>query len=103
MQKLLAFCSAKSGHIFAYNTYENTFCHELTTTLVFNDQGPVVQGMVSIASSLRGQLVKCFTTLIPNTLIFFVEKMREAFARKTFSHFFNRKILAYFRYQHLKF
>ena len=26
-------------------------------------QGPVVQSMVSLTSSLRGQLVKCFTTL----------------------------------------
>ena len=41
-------------------------------------QGPVVQSIVSLTSSLRGQLVKCFMTLLPNTLIFFVEKMREA-------------------------
>ena len=27
------------------------------------DQGPVVQSVVSLTSSLRGQLVKCFTTL----------------------------------------
>ena len=27
------------------------------------DQGPVVQSVVSLASSLRGQLVKCFTAL----------------------------------------
>ena len=26
-------------------------------------QGPVVQSIVSLTSSLRGQLVKCFTTL----------------------------------------
>ena len=26
------------------------------------EQGPVVQSMVSLTSSLRGQLVKCFTT-----------------------------------------
>ena len=43
-------------------------------------QGPVVQSIVSLTSSLRGHLVKCFTTLQPNTLIFFVEKTREAFA-----------------------
>ena len=42
--------------------------------------GPVVQSIVSLTSSLRGQLVKCFMTLLPNTLKFFVEKMREAFA-----------------------
>ena len=27
------------------------------------DQGPVVQSIVSLTSSLRGQLVKCFMTL----------------------------------------
>ena len=42
----------------------------------FNRQGPVVQSIVSLTSSLRGQLVKCFTTLYPNT----------------FSHFFNKNI-----------
>ena len=53
--------------------------------------GPVVQSIVRVTSSLRGQLVKCFTTSFPNTLIYFVEKMREAIARKSFSHFFNKK------------
>ena len=57
--------------------------------------GPVVQSTVSLTSSLRGQLVKGFTTLFPNTLIFFVEKMREAFA---ISDFFQQKILVNFRY-----
>ena len=33
------------------------------------NQGPVVQSMVRLTSLLRGQLVKCFTTLLPNTLI----------------------------------
>ena len=28
-----------------------------------NHQGPVVQSIVSLTSSLRGQLIKCFTTL----------------------------------------
>ena len=41
---------------------------------------------------LRGQLVKCFMTLQPNTLIFFVEKMRKA------SHMFQQKIFVFFRY-----
>ena len=29
--------------------------------------GPVVQSIVSLMSLLRGQLFKCFTTLLPNT------------------------------------
>ena len=67
------------------------------------NQGPVVQSIVSLTSSLRGQLVKCFKTLLPNTLIFFVEKMREAFALQKLLTFFQQKILANLRYLHLKF
>ena len=40
--------------------------------------GPVVQNIVSLTSSLRGQLVKCLTTFLTNKLIFFVGKMRKA-------------------------
>ena len=54
--------------------------------------GPVVQSIVS------GQLVKCFTTLLLNTLIFFVENMRETFCTAKASHIFSAKILAHFRY-----
>ena len=65
-------------------------------------QGPVVQSIVSLTSSLRGQLVKCFikcfTTLLLNTLIFFVEKMREAFALQKLLTLFQQKILAKSRY-----
>ena len=43
------------------------FCFELHLT-----PGPT--------SLLRGQLVKCSTTSYPNTLMFFVEKKRVAFA-----------------------
>ena len=60
--------------------------------------GPVVQSIISLTSSLRGQL--CFTTLYPNTLIFFVEKIREAFAWQKLLTFFHqkKKKMAYFRY-----
>ena len=51
-------------------------------------QGPVVQSIVSLTSSLRGQLLKVFMTLLPNPLIFFVEKMREAFALQKLLTFF---------------
>ena len=53
------------------------------------NQGPVVQSIVSLMNSLRGQLVKCFMTLLPNTHIFFVEKMREAFALQKLLTFFS--------------
>ena len=42
--------------------------------------------------------MKCFTTLLLNTLIFFVEKMREAYAMQNLLTFFQQKILAYIRY-----
>ena len=35
--------------------------------------GPVVQSIDRLTSSLRGQLAKCFMTLLPNTMTFFVE------------------------------
>ena len=65
---------------------------------ILNDQGPGVKAIVRLTSSLRGQLIKRFSTLLPNTPIFFVEKMREAFALQKASHNFPIKILAYFRY-----
>ena len=87
MQKLLSTFSTKTFSIFSYKVIKH-----LTA------QGPVVQSMVSLTSSLRGQLVKCFTTLLLNTLIFFVEKMREAFAQQKLHTFLQEKILVSFRY-----
>ena len=57
--------------------------------------GPVVQGIVSLTSSLKGQLVKCFTTKLLNTLILFVEKIGEAFALQKLLTFFNKNISVY--------
>ena len=45
-----------------------------TGSALFAEMGPVVQNIVSLTSSLRGQLVKCFTTSLPNTLIFLLRK-----------------------------
>ena len=71
----------------------NNFCD-----ILFASQGPVVQSIVSLTSSLKGQLIKCFTTLYPNISIVFVELMREAFALQKLLTFFQQKILAIFRY-----
>ena len=78
----------------------NKFCDFL-----FNSLGPVVQSIVTLTSSLSGQLVKCFTTLSLNILIFFVEKNERSFciALQKLLTFFQQKILAYLRYIHLKF
>ena len=43
--------------------------------------GPVVQSIISLTSLLRGQLDKCFTTLLPNI---FVEKNIGIFEILTF-------------------
>ena len=51
--------------------------------------GLVVQSIVSLTSCLRGHLLKCFTILLPNTLKFFVEKMKELLHCKSISHFFD--------------
>ena len=56
--------------------------------------GPVVQSIVSLTGSLIGQLVKYVMTLLLNTLKFFVEKMREAFALQMLLTIFQQKILA---------
>ena len=61
---------------------------------------PVVQSIFSLTSSLTGQLVKYFMTLLLNTLIFFLKK---AFALEKLLTFFQKKILEQFRYQGLKF
>ena len=63
--------------------------HSTNTTAL----GPVIQSIVSLTTSLRGQLVKYFTTSEPNTLKFFVEKVTEAFAL----HVFQQRIITYFR------
>ena len=52
-------------------------CRELFIFLIM-DLGPDVQSIISLTCSLRGHLIKCFATSLPNTLKFFVEKMKEA-------------------------
>ena len=38
-------------------------CPKIYVSCLYVDQVPVVQGIVSLTSSLRGHLVKCFMTL----------------------------------------
>ena len=49
--------------------------------------GPFVQSIVSLTSSLRGQLIQCFMTLF-YTDIFFVEKNARGFCNAKASHIF---------------
>ena len=48
----------KDFYFFAYGVF-----YPLFQKLESNDQGLVVHSTLSLTSSLRGQLVKCFTTL----------------------------------------
>ena len=62
--------------------------------LLVRDQGQVVQSIVSLTNPFRGQLIKCFTALFPNILIFFVGKMREALQK--LHTFFQQKNIGIF-------
>ena len=53
-------------------------------------QGPVVQSIISLMSLLRNQLVKCFTTLLPNKLKFLLKKCEKLLQCKSFSLLFNK-------------
>ena len=58
---------------------QTTLCLFGYKTKIFLFQNNPIQdrSIFLLTSSLKGQLDKCFTTLQPKTLIFFVEKMRE--------------------------
>ena len=63
---------------------------------MYNYLGPVVESIVSLTSLLRGQLVKCFTTLLPNILKFFVEKNVRSFCTAKASQNFLTKNISIF-------
>ena len=60
-------------------------------TQTFYNLGPVVQSIVSLTSSLRGQLVKYYTILLPNIMIFLLKKCEKLLQFKSFSNVFNKK------------
>ena len=67
------------------------------------DQGPVVQSVVSLTTSLRVISLTALVDSIYNILIFFAEKMWVAFALQKLLTFFQQKITAYLRITRLKF
>ena len=67
------------------------------------DQGPVVQSVVSLTSSLRVISLTVLADSIYNILIFFAEKMWVAFALQKLLTFFQQKISAYLRITRFKF
>ena len=54
-----------------------------------NDQGPVVQSIVSLTTSFRRQLVKYMWTTLSNILLFLLEKCENHF------HNFLQKLVMY--------
>ena len=68
-----------------------------------NEQGPVVQSVVSLTSSLRVISLTILADSIHNILIFFAEKMWVAFALQKLLTFFQHKISAYLRITWCKF
>ena len=66
-------------------------------------QGPVVQSVVSLTSSLRVISLTVLADSIHNILIFFAEKMWVAFAMQKLLTFFQQKISAYLCITRLKF
>ena len=63
----------------------------------FISQGPVVQSVVSLTSSLRVISLTVLADSIYNILIFFAEKMSVAFALQKLLTFFQQKISEYLR------
>ena len=72
-------------------------------SLYFFTQGPAVQSIVSLMSSLRVISLTVLAVSIYNIMIFFAEKMWVAFAIQKLLTFFQQKILAYTRITWSKF
>ena len=84
-------CKQLVVHVYEiYANWETTTFSFLKKFLLISiiNMGPVTQSIFSLTSSLRGQLVKYFTTLQPNTLICLVDKKE-----RSFSYFFQQKCL----------
>ena len=65
-------------------------------------QGPVVQSIVSLTSSLRGQLVKCFYDFITKSTDIFCCKNERGFCNAKASHIFSTKNIGKFQILTLK-
>ena len=64
----------------------------VTIYLTSRVQGPVVQSIVSLTSSLRGHLVKCLPLYNQKRWNFWLKKWEKLLHSKSFSHFFNKNI-----------
>ena len=65
--------------------------------------GPVVQSVVSLTSSLVVKMLTVLVSTIPNSPVFFSEKMCVAFANTNATHIFSAKLSVYMLYLMIKF
>ena len=91
----------KLEHVSSGNSvyYENAY----DTHYKHSHQGPVVQSVVSLTSSLRVISLTVLANSMYNILIFFAEKMWVAFALQKLLTFFQQKNSAYLRITRCKF
>ena len=93
--------------LLSYSTVSFIRCTVYLELCVLNQttikQGPVVQSVVSLTSSLRVISLTVLADSIYNILIFFAEKMWVAFALQKLLTFFQQKISAYLRITRCKF
>ena len=80
-----------------------TYISDYHIPLNYAQQGPVVQSVVSLTSSLRVISLTVLADSMYIILIFFAEKMWVAFALQKLLTFFQQKILAYLRITRCKF
>ena len=92
LQRCQAFNKA-NYHLIISQSVVAVFLYWVTKLESGNNQGPVVQSVVSLTSSLRVISLTILADSIYNILIFFAEKMRVAFTLhcKSYSHFFSKK------------
>ena len=81
----------------------NHIVEAIQKNIIIYNQGPVVQSVVSLTSSLRNISLTVLADSIYNILIFFAEKMWVAFALQKLLTFFQQKISAYLRITRCKF
>ena len=96
MELELADLQQQIDELFKSKQEVTLFSHDLIFLTI--NQGPVVQSVVSLTSSLRVILLTVLADSIHNILIFFAEKMWVAFAMQKLLTFFQQKISAYLRH-----
>ena len=80
------------------STHLNCLCEvrQFQCVLTQHGQGPVVQSIVSLTSSLVVKMLTVLVSTISNSQVFFAEKNVSSFCKcKSFSHLFSKNISVY--------